>query len=320
MNNTTPNPIVSVCVQTYNHQEFIVKCLDSILTQNTNFKYEIILGEDNSDDETRAICIEYAQKFPNLIQLNLRERKDVIYIEGKPTGRYNFTENLKSCRGKYIAICEGDDYWTDKNKLQKQVDFLEANKEVVGCFHNSIVVDSSNSIVEKQYFKHTGKLLYSQEECLKKIKSSYATCSLMFRRKLIHNQIKTYRNYFSDFFIELLITKHGDIAYLDENMSAYRLHSGGIWQGSDTIHNYKVILRRYIFLYGLKDFNLKYSNYLKERIIDFHDRIIENSTSFNQKWKYKISKLRFLNYSPKYLANRLMKSLHYRTKSIRNKK
>ncbi len=128
--------MVSVCVQTYQHKGYIKQCLDGILMQQTNFPYEIILGEDESTDGTREICIEYAEKYPDKIKLFLRCRKDVIYINGNATGRFNFMENLKACKGKYTALCEGDDYWTDPLKLQKQVDFLEANPEYSLIFTN----------------------------------------------------------------------------------------------------------------------------------------------------------------------------------------
>src|SRR5690606_37807476 len=124
-------PLVSVCVQTYNQEHYIKQCLEGILMQQTTFPFEIILGEDESNDGTREICKQYAAQYPDKIKLFLRSRKDVIYINGNPTGRFNFIENLKACSGKYIALCEGDDYWTDPLKLQKQVDFLESNKEYV---------------------------------------------------------------------------------------------------------------------------------------------------------------------------------------------
>ncbi len=97
--------------------------------QKTNFQFEILLGEDASTDGTREICIEYAKKYPNKIKLFLHSRENNIKINGQQTGRFNFLYNLSSACGKYIALCEGDDYWTDPLKLQKQVDFLEANPE-----------------------------------------------------------------------------------------------------------------------------------------------------------------------------------------------
>src|SRR5690606_1387456 len=113
-------PVVSGCVQTYQQVKYISKCLDSILAQRTDFPFEIVLGEDESNDGTREICKAYQEKYPEKIRLFLRRRQDVIFIDGKPTGRYNMLENLRMARGKYIALCEGDDYWIDTEKLSKQ--------------------------------------------------------------------------------------------------------------------------------------------------------------------------------------------------------
>src|SRR3954451_21269603 len=131
-------PLVSVCIITYNHKDYISQCLDSILMQQTNFPFEIIVGEDESSDGTREICKKFAENYPHKIRLFLRSRKDVIYYNGSATGRYNFVENLKAARGKYVAICEGDDHWIDPLKLQKQFDFMEKNKEFTHCFHAAV--------------------------------------------------------------------------------------------------------------------------------------------------------------------------------------
>jgi len=121
-NNSAPTkPIISVCVQTYNHSNYIRHCLNSILEQQTNFDFEILLGEDASTDGTREICIEYAEQYPDKIRLFLHHRENNIKIGDQPTGRFNFLYNLFSAKGKYIALCEGDDYWTDPFKLQKKV-------------------------------------------------------------------------------------------------------------------------------------------------------------------------------------------------------
>jgi len=122
-------PLVSICCITYNHRDYIKRALDGFIMQKTDFNYEICLGEDESDDGTREQCQDYAEQYPDKIRLFLRSREDVIKLDGRATGRYNFIATLNECRGKYIAICEGDDYWTDPNKLQKQVDFLEANPD-----------------------------------------------------------------------------------------------------------------------------------------------------------------------------------------------
>src|SRR5690606_24131225 len=125
----------------------------------TTFPFEIILGEDESNDGTREICKQYAAQYPDKIKLFLRSRKDVIYINGNPTGRFNFIENLKACSGKYIALCEGDDYWTDPLKLQKQVDFLENNSDFALCFHMVEVLKDgefgNDKEIEKRYDRIT---------------------------------------------------------------------------------------------------------------------------------------------------------------------
>ena len=126
-------PLVSICCITYNHVDFIKDAIEGFLSQKTTFTYEICIGEDESNDGTREIIKEYAAKYPNKIRLFLRKRKDVIYFNGKATGRFNFMETLKKARGKYIATCEGDDYWLDPLKLQKQVDFMEKNNQHSFC-------------------------------------------------------------------------------------------------------------------------------------------------------------------------------------------
>ncbi|MBF6608099.1 MAG: glycosyltransferase [Flavobacterium sp.] len=127
-------PLVSVKIATYQHAPFIRQCLDSIVMQKTNFSFELILGEDASTDGTREICIEYAERYPDIIRLFLRDRALSQYIvDGVVISRFNSRWNTMSCRGKYIASCEGDDSWLNPDKLQMQVDFLEANPDYSMC-------------------------------------------------------------------------------------------------------------------------------------------------------------------------------------------
>ena len=140
-------PMVSICVQTYQHAAYIQECLDGILMQKTTFPFEILLGEDDSTDGTREICLEYAEKFPDKIRLYLHHRENNIKIGGQATGRFNFVYNLYSAKGKYIALCEGDDYWTNPLKLQKQVDFMEKILDFGICFHKVEVFQQTKSIL-----------------------------------------------------------------------------------------------------------------------------------------------------------------------------
>lgn len=128
-------PLVSICVQTYKHVNYIEQCLESILEQKTNFEYEILLGEDNSSDGTREICIEYAKKHPNKIRLFLHHDQNKISVNSIRTGNFNAFYNFFQATGKFIAFCEGDDFWTDPEKLQIQTDFLLKNSDYSLCFH-----------------------------------------------------------------------------------------------------------------------------------------------------------------------------------------
>lgn len=256
---------VSVCIQTYNQEPYIAQALDSVLMQETDFKYEIILGEDESQDGTREICIEYARQQPDRIRLFLRSRKDVIYINRRPTGRFNLVENLKAARGKYIALLEGDDYWTDPLKLQKQVDFLEANPDYTACFHHIY-----------KFFQSTGKMeieeqiwprsYYILPDFIRQ-KVHVPTPSLMLRNGLISE--------FPSWFFEapvgdipliFLYAQMGKIGLIDQVMAVYRFHGGGIWQGADewtrTEINYQtiVILRKHLGPQYEKLFNIALAN------------------------------------------------------------
>ena len=183
-------PLVSVCIQTYQQNNYIKECLDAVISQKTNFRFEIILGEDESNDGTREICIEYGNKHPDKIRLFLRSRKDVIFIDGKPTGRYNFIENLKASKGKYIALCEGDDYWTDPYKLQKQVDFLENNSDHVACCHNAKIdnKDFSDSWKKEAFYNPPGDFQNIDINTAHVILNfNIPTASLLFKSKYMLN-------------------------------------------------------------------------------------------------------------------------------------
>ena len=147
-NQVSEHPVVSVCVQTYRHVNYIKSCLNGILMQKTSYPFEILLGEDASDDGTRDICLDYARRYPDKIRLFLHHRENNIKIDGRPSDHFNALYNLYSSRGKYTAKCEGDDYWTDPFKLQKQVDFLEEHPEFGMVSTDVFVIDEKGRIRE----------------------------------------------------------------------------------------------------------------------------------------------------------------------------
>lgn len=228
-NNTLSDPVVSICVQTYQHVGYIKMCLDGILMQKTKFPFEILLGEDDSSDGTREICIEYAKNYPKKIRLFLHHRENTIFIDGKPTGRFNFLYNVFNSRGKYIALCEGDDYWTDPYKLQKQVDFLEANPDFSLCFHNVAQLNTFNEEKNNIIPGVKKDFVYTMEDYI--LSNRTATCSLVFKKELL-GEIPSwfYKVPFGDLALILLVMynsyKKGMV--LKDTMGVYRIHENGI--------------------------------------------------------------------------------------------
>lgn len=244
------NPLVSISVVTFQHKNYIKQCLDGILMQQTTFPFEIILGEDESTDGTREICIEYAEKYPDIIKLFLRSRKDVIYISGNPTGRFNFMENLKSCKGKYIAICEGDDFWIDSYKLQKQIDFLESNNDFTLCFHNAEILNIRGKESTKMNMHNKlSKSIYNTKDLLQQW--FIPTASIVYRNYNDFVFPEWFKNCQSgDIALLLLLSLKGNFKYIDDVMSSYRLHNTGI---SNNHNGYNKVFSM-IFLY--QSFNL----------------------------------------------------------------
>lgn len=251
-------PLVSVIVVTYNHHDYISQCLESILMQQTNFPFELILGEDESSDDTRKICIKYAQKYPDKIHLFLRSREDCISINGNPTGIYNFKECLKTTRGKYIAICEGDDYWIDPLKLQKQVDFLEMNSDYNICFHNAIVKYANTEKPDVLFSNLAGnkldydKSMYTIDDLISE-EPLIPTASILFRNRapiILPKWFDSVMN--SDMVLFVLVCGKGKIRYFEECWSVYRKHIGGV--SNLIVGNFKHLMRIRMFFQIMKYF------------------------------------------------------------------
>lgn len=265
--NSVPlHPKVSVLVQTYNHEDYIRECLDSILSQKVDFEYEILLGEDESNDSTREICIEYANRFPGIIRLFLHSRKNNIKLMGKPTGRFNLCYNLYSARGEYIALCEGDDFWTEELKLQKQVSFLEANKDFTMCFHKVSIVAASED--DRFEYKIPPFDILRFNDLLRK--HYIPTCSLMIRLNVFGNELPSilFKTLMADIPLELISATKGKTKFLVENMACYRRNAGGVTQDKDrTKHIRSINIQLYKEL--IKTLDISYSPVLLLKIFRY---------------------------------------------------
>ncbi|TDN89146.1 glycosyl transferase family 2 [Salegentibacter sp. 24] len=264
-NSSVEKPLVSVSIVTYQHVNYIKECLDGILMQKTNFPFEILLGDDESTDGTREICLEYARKYPEKIRFFLHHRENNIKINGAPTGRFNFIYNLFTARGKYIALCEGDDYWTDPLKLQKQVDFLEENEGYEGCFHSTYIKDEINKIEEKLWRDYT-KCVFTIEDTLSKL-SLFHTSSFLFKREnlLIPKWFTSIVS--GDMALFALIASNGLLYFINEPMSVYRKNEGGVTNSLSLI-NYHTS-RIELFENLNKEFDFQYITTISA-IISYH--------------------------------------------------
>lgn len=201
---------VSVFMITYNHEKFIAKALDGILEQKTDFDLEIVIGDDNSTDNNKKIILEYARKYPNRFKL-------ILHPANVGAAR-NQRSVFRMCKGKYIALCEGDDYWTDPLKLQKQVDLLEANPNFAGCGTQSLVMyEDINK--DSHIFKDGVNNILTIKDFIRN--RPFHTASFMFSGNIPAETIPL--NIFSaDRAIYLLVASFGDIYYLDEITCVYR--------------------------------------------------------------------------------------------------
>ncbi len=244
-------PVVTVRILSYNHIDFIRPCLDSILKQKVDFDYEILIGEDESSDGTREVCIEYAKKHPKKIRLLLNSRKNNIAINGKPSGMFNSLYTNFSIRSKYIALCESDDIWQDEYSLQKRVDFMDSNPDFSFCFHNAV-----NHIYnpKKQSSLPKNKIVYrskSGELGLDDVYTMIPTASILYRHHLIDTFVLGQEQIScGDLLLRHKLLCHGRAMYLhDIEPSTRIIHQGGNFTQLSRLHQSQITLKANEFVF-----------------------------------------------------------------------
>ena len=212
------NPVVSVFVMTYNHEKYIKQALDGILIQRNVECIEVVIGDDCSQDNTRNILLDYKAKYPNIIRLLLHP---------KNIGAHNNQlEVMKRCQGKYVAICEGDDYWTNPYKLQKQVDFLEQNLDFNICCHRAKVLNEIKKTIKTP--KPLKQTVFIQEDVANH--NFLQTLTEVFRNSAWKGLSDGYFSSISgDYFINMMLSENGKVKYLPDVMAVYRQHETGSW-------------------------------------------------------------------------------------------
>lgn len=235
---------VSVAIWTYNHEQYIAQAIESALMQRTSFNYEVIIGEDCSTDATRTIVMEYAWKYPERIRLILHERN--------VGGRDNSLAVLTACQGEFIAALDGDDYWTDPHKLQKQVEFLEAHAECSMCFHDVSFVSHQNSVVSDSYPPPGKKAFYTLDDIVERC--FIQTCSVLLRNGLLSEYLEWFADVTNgDWPLFVMMARRGNIGFLDEVMASYRIHGHGVWSSQGTVDRLQRILPLYELFFEYLD-------------------------------------------------------------------
>ncbi|MDD4854707.1 MAG: glycosyltransferase [Sulfuricurvum sp.] len=248
------NPIVSICCITYNHEKFIGAAIDSFLMQQTTFPFEIIIGEDCSTDNTLNIINEYKDRYPSLIQ--------VITCDFNIGMQKIFARTFNTCSGTYIALCEGDDYWTNINKLQKQVDFLENNSDFIICCHRSETFDQSSQAIISSYpnIKQEKDMMIDDL-----FNANIAnTCTFVYRNINIKIPDFFKELKLGDWPLHMLHAEHGKIKYFPDKMATYRVHDNGIWTSTNRIQRLDDAIE--VLKYMNEYFEYKYTIQIKRLV------------------------------------------------------
>lgn len=263
--------MVSIVCIAYNHGKYIAEAIEGFLTQKTDFPLEILIHDDASTDNTAEIIMEYYKKYPNII-------RPIIQEENQHSQGVEMLSDIifPKLRGKYIALCEGDDYWIDSDKLQKQVNYMETNPDCSVCFHGAYSVDSESRTIVAEIRSSDGNSIISPEDVIFAGGAAFATNSLLFPKRLLENV--TYFNMgieVRDYPLAIYLALQGKVYYMDEIMSVYRVGVKGSWTNRKFSEIDKKI-EHYREIADMLDEVNRYSNYKYDSVIQERKR--------NNKW------------------------------------
>jgi glycosyltransferase involved in cell wall biosynthesis len=249
---------VSIVMITYNHEKYIREAIEGVLMQKTQFPIQLIIGEDCSTDSTASIVKEYAEKYPDIVKATCNS-----YNNG---GVVNSIKTLQCCTGKYIALCEGDDFWTDPNKLSKQVAFLENNPDYSMVYHNVEVV---GQVLQERYFNND-KDFYTTKELVSG-EISIPTLSVVFRNYNLTYSAILSKTPIGDFPLFVMLSQYGKIKYFSEIMGSRRVHENGLWSAADKSTKLSYLLITVYYMIG------NYNEETNKLLIQYHLKLIADS-------------------------------------------
>ena len=278
MNNVfDEQPLVTVCCLAYNHRPFIKSALEGFVNQKTSFKYQVIVHDDASTDGTQDIIKEYETQYPEIIQGIYQSENQ--YSKGIPLLK---TYIAPLIQGKYVATCEGDDYWIDEKKLQKQFEVMEANPNLSACVHNTVFWNLRTGKKETHYSDSFEGIL-PKELIFKGGSSAFHTSSVFMRKEYISTPQELTVKFIGDYPRAVYLALVGDIYYLTETMSVYRQFTFGSWSTknnySESINTVGQVIK---MLYAADELSNHEYHGIFERIIR-EKKYLE--LCLNEKWK-----------------------------------
>jgi len=285
--------MVDVIMPVYNHEKYLKQAIESVVKQKANFKYRLIIGEDCSKDTSRQIVQHYAALYPEVIL--------PLYNEVNLGSTGNSSNILLSVNAKYIAICEGDDYWIDESKLQKQVDFLEANPDFSICFSDVEIVDEMNSGL--LLFPILQKDVFTIEDFILSDMNIIPTPSLLFRN-LLPSPMPAFFNRAlgGDMITQLLLADKGKAKYINEKLAVYRNNAGGITKTKEHVGQHEIALKR-SYMELDEYFEHRYTGIFKKRFLKMAkvDLIFgAKGKKGLERWRHYLQKMpNYLKYSEK---------------------
>lgn len=262
--------MVSIRCITYNHEKYIRDALEGFVMQKTNFRFEAIVHDDASTDGTAAIIREYAEKYPDII-------KPIYETENQYSKHDGSLRRImdEACQGKYIALCEGDDYWTDPNKLQIQVDFLENHPDYSMCWHDASIFDTIDNKFLGDHRRYKKSTICKVEDMIMGGGDFCPTASILYKKDIIAEAPKSLLNqHVGDYPLQLYLAFVGQIYYYDRQMSVYRVNVPNSW--STRVNTSTSMMKRMNWLHEKKmydEFNCfsyyKYNRCFKKREHEF---------------------------------------------------
>ncbi|MBR1455580.1 MAG: glycosyltransferase [Oscillospiraceae bacterium] len=261
---------VSVICTAFNHGAYVRDALESFVTQRTDFPFEVLISDDASTDGTADVIREYARRYPEIVRPFCQEKN--LYSQG--ISLYDAVL-YPAARGQYFALCEGDDYWTDPTKLQRQADFLDAHGDYSACVHDTALHYADGSRPDAPLFPGRAEQDLPFETVIRGMSFAFHTSSIMARRELLLDppdfRTVAFRHGFTDYAVGVWLTLRGRVRYLDRCMSVYRIGSNPSAWSSGVDANYA---KRVTFVTGEREMLLAVKKHVSPEQAAAVDRVI----------------------------------------------